>query len=110
MKTKAARALMLASAEMVDNEIPYPDPRPSPNPSYISPISRLYLVLHQVDNEIVRMRGEGKAAHSALNEMQPYVSRPATVCISPCNPMYPALQPYVSRPATLSRRRTARRR
>ena len=62
MKTKAARALMLASAEMVDNEI-------------------------------VRMRGEGKAAHSALNEMQPYVSRPATVCISPCNPMYPALQP-----------------
>ena len=43
MKTKAARALMLASAEMVDNEIPYPDPRPSPNPSYISPISRLYL-------------------------------------------------------------------
>ena len=36
MKTKAARALMLASAEMVDNEI-------------------------------VRMRGEGKAAHSALN-------------------------------------------
>ena len=62
MKTKAARALMLASAEMVDNEI-------------------------------VRMRGEGKAAHSALNEMQPYVSRSATVCISPCNPMYPALQP-----------------
>ena len=62
MKTKAARALMLASAEMVDNEI-------------------------------VRMRGEGKAAHSALNEMQPYVSRPATVCIPPCNPMYPALQP-----------------
>jgi len=48
MKTKAARALMLASAEMVDNEI-------------------------------VRMRGEGKAAHSAatLNEMHRFTYRAA---------------------------------
>ena len=48
MKTKAARALMLASAEMVDNEI-------------------------------VRMRSEGKAAHSAatLNEMHRFTYRAA---------------------------------
>eukprot|EP00964_Phaeocystis_antarctica_P123008 scaffold86675_cov39-Phaeocystis_antarctica.AAC.1 len=33
--------------------------------------------------------------------LQPYASRPATLCIPACNPMHPGLQPYVGAAAAL---------